>query len=167
MEEQPEPTEDPATPSSPEVVEVASSLPPPEVMAVELPTNSESTIGRDSHALPLVRIGEVTEPGTLQGARRDSSPPHDDGRRELPPRRTADPYGVTSTAVRTRRSLVGNLTPIPTDPIRDPPSHACFNCWRKGHNRARCSLPAAIFCYNCGWPGTDRRDCLRCSEEYQ
>ena len=73
-------------------------------------------IGRDSPALPPVRIIKVTEPGISQGAGRDSSPPRDDGRRVIPPRRTVDPYRVTSTTVRTQGTLFGNLTPIPTDP---------------------------------------------------
>ena len=107
VEEQPEPTEDPATPSSPKLVEVPPSLPHPEVMAVELPPNSESTVGRDSPALPPVRVSEVTELETSQVARRDSSPPRDDGRRELRPRRITDLYGVTSTAVRTRGHCLG------------------------------------------------------------
>ena len=67
-------------------------------------------------------------------------------------------------AIRTRRSLFGNLREIPTDQTIVPPSHSCFNCWRKRHNRSRCPLPTGIFCYSYGRREATLCECPRWGE---
>lgn len=69
---------------------------------------------------------------------------------------------------RTTGIYFGNLTPIPHDPLLDPPPHACFNCWEKGHTRINCPEKPyeGGFCHNCGRADVVMATCPRCAREY-
>lgn len=53
----------------------------------------------------------------------------------------------------------GELRAIPTDPERDPPIRACFNCWIHGHRFEQCLQERDRFFFNCGRRDTDLAGC--------
>lgn len=69
--------------------------------------------------------------------------------------------------VKERGVMFGGLVKIPTNPSIDPPPHACFNCWRRGHTSNRCPNPVkSIFCRNCGRRFATLNTCPRCAEPH-
>lgn len=56
-----------------------------------------------------------------------------------------------------------------TDPDLDPPSFACYNCWKLGHARRACPDPIwpEPICHNCGRAGVIMQECPRCCDAYK
>lgn len=69
---------------------------------------------------------------------------------------------------KTTGTLFNDLESIPTDPTIDPPPRACYNCWRKGHNRSKCPKPITeSHCENCGRKFETIATCPRCAKGYR
>ncbi|CAB0044516.1 unnamed protein product [Trichogramma brassicae] len=72
-----------------------------------------------------------------------------------------------SLPIKHRGVQFGNLTPIPTDKLLDPPPYTCFNCRGRGHGNRDCPDPPTQYCENCGRRGCSRGTCPRCKVAYQ
>ena len=75
--------------------------------------------------------------------------------------------GHREREIKTRGILFGNLNPVPYDDDVDPPSRACFNCWKKTHTRKNCPYDEEVVCHNCGMWGVLMSNCPRCCDAYK
>ncbi|OXU17618.1 hypothetical protein TSAR_015405, partial [Trichomalopsis sarcophagae] len=108
----------------------------------------------------------TSPPGSTRRRTNQEKIPWDDFRSERK-RRVEEDRATTRSQfpIKRRGTLVGDLQPVPINPLVDPPPFSCFNCWQEGHRMRQCPRPVTrSYCRNCGKNGEDEGRALAAVE---